>query len=40
MQTENLGIALKSSTTIVDDIENVYIALTGDRVAISDIHVK
>ncbi|MBR0399564.1 MAG: HD-GYP domain-containing protein [Mogibacterium sp.] len=39
--TENLGIAIKSITTIKDEnVDNVYIALTGDQVAISNIRVE
>ena len=39
--TENLGVAIKSITTIRDDnVDNVYIALTGDQVAISNIRVE
>ena len=40
MHTENLGIVIDSATTIPDNAENVYIALTGNRVAITDIHVE
>lgn len=39
MQTENLGIAINSVTTILDDVKDVYVALTGDQCAITNIHV-
>ena len=39
METENLGISLRSVTTIHDGVKNLYVALTGDQCAISDIHV-
>ncbi len=38
MQTENLGIAISSVTTILDgDVKDVYISLTGDQCAITNI---
>ena len=40
MQTENLGIALHSVTTIRDDVKNMYVALTGDQCAITNIRVR
>ena len=40
MHTENLGVVLDSTTTILDDTEDVYIALTGDQSAITDIHIR
>ena len=39
MQTENLGIAIHSVTTILDDMKDVYLALTGDQCAITNIRV-
>ena len=39
MRTENLGIAIHSVTTILDDVQDVYVALTGDQCAITNIHV-
>lgn len=39
MQTENLGIAIGSVTTILDDVKDVYVSLTGDQCAITNIHV-
>ena len=40
MQTENLGIAISSVTTILDDVKDVYVALTGDQCAITNIRVS
>ena len=40
IETENLGVAIHSVTTILDMTENVFIALTGDQCAITDIHVN
>ena len=41
MQTENLGIAISSVTTILDEVmKDVYVALTGDQCAITNIHVS
>jgi hypothetical protein len=40
MHTENLGVILSSTTTILDDTSDVYIALTGDQCAITDIHIS
>lgn len=38
--TENLGVAIRSITTIKDeDVDNVYLALTGDQVALTDIRI-
>ena len=39
LQTENLGVRIDSITTIQDCPEKVYIALTGDQCAITDIHI-
>jgi hypothetical protein len=35
--TENLGIAIENETIIADGPNEVYVALTGDEVAITDI---
>ncbi len=40
MQTENLGIAIHSVTTILDDVNDVYVSLTGDQCAITNIRVS
>ena len=37
MRTENLGIAVYSTTTILDDTKDVYLALTGDQCALTNI---
>ncbi|SFD03645.1 HD domain-containing protein [Butyrivibrio sp. YAB3001] len=39
-ETENLGIAIENTTTINDDNTEVYVALTGDIVALTDIRVN
>ncbi len=40
LTTENLGIHIENTTTILEDCEEVYIAITGDQCAITDIRVK
>ena len=40
MYTKNLGIAIHSITTIHYEVEDLYVALTGDQVAVTDIHVR
>ena len=40
MQTENLGIAIDSATTILDDVKDIYVSLTGDQCAITNIRVN
>ena len=40
MHTENLGVVLDSTTTIHDEIKDVYIALTGDQCAITNIRIS
>ena len=40
IETENLGIAIHSVTTIHDDVKNVYVALTGDQCALTNIRIK
>ncbi len=37
--TENGGIYIKSTTTINIDVPDVYVALSGDQVALTDIHI-
>ena len=39
IRTENLGIAINSVTTLLDDVNEVYVALTGDQCAITNIRV-
>ena len=39
-KTDNLGIAIESVTTIASGREKVYVALTGDQVALTDICIK
>lgn|GEM_PF-1913955 len=38
--TENLGIAIENVTTILDASKDVYVALTGDEVALTDIRIR
>lgn len=40
MRTENLGIAVSSITTLRSSVKDVYIALTGDQWAITNIRVQ
>ena len=40
METENLGLSIRCITTIHDDVKDIYVALTGDQCAISDIRVS
>ena len=39
LKTENLGINIENITTIEDMPEKVYVALTGDQVALTDIRI-
>lgn len=39
IETENLGIAIHSVTTIHDGVKNVYVALTGDECALTNIRI-
>ena len=38
--TENLGVAIKGVTTLLDGEDEVYVALTGDQCAITNIHIE
>ncbi|MBO6214922.1 MAG: hypothetical protein J6N76_05230, partial [Lachnospiraceae bacterium] len=40
MKTENAGIHINNITTLPDTEAEVYVALTGDQCAITDIRVK
>lgn len=40
LTTENLGIHIENTTTILEDCEEIYIAITGDQCAITDIRVR
>ncbi len=40
MQTETNGIAIRSVTMIRDKVKDLYIALTGDQCAITDIRIE
>ena len=37
--TENLGIEIENTTIIHDEHQDVYVALTGDEVALTDIRI-
>ncbi len=37
--TENFGLQIKNITTVLDDVEDLYFALTGDQCAITGINV-
>ncbi|MBO4532770.1 MAG: HD domain-containing protein [Treponema sp.] len=38
--TENGGISIKNTTTLDQDIKDVYVALTGDQCALTNIRIK
>ena len=38
--TENEGIFIKSVTTILDSTPEIYLSLTGDQCAITNIKIK
>ena len=38
--TENGGIAIKNVTTLDDTVKDVFVSLTGDQCALTDIHIK
>ena len=40
METENLGISIFNKTTIKDKVDDLYIAVTGDQCAITNIRVS
>ena len=40
MTTRNLGLAIKNTTTLLDGAKKVYVALTGDQCALTNIKVK
>ena len=40
MKTENSGISLISETTILDSTENLFLSLTGDQCAITNIRIS
>ena len=39
METNNLGVSIKNTTTIRDGSDKAYVAVTGDMVALTDIRV-
>ena len=40
MRTENAGVFLSSVTTILDGTQDIFVAITGDQCAVTDIHIK
>ncbi len=40
LRTENLGIALENTMTLLKEFPKVYVALTGDQVALTDIRIN
>lgn len=40
IKTENLGIAIENTTTILDGTKDLYVALSGDEVALTDIRIR
>ena len=39
METNNLGIAIDSTTTIMDNVSKLFVALTGDQCALTNIRI-
>ncbi|MBQ6120180.1 MAG: diguanylate cyclase, partial [Clostridia bacterium] len=39
MTTENMGISLSSVTTVKDEVDELYVALTGDQCALTNIRI-
>ena len=40
LKTENLGVKIENTTTITGDASRVYVALSGDEVALTDIRLN
>nr|MCR5775160.1 HD domain-containing protein [Lachnospiraceae bacterium] len=40
LKTENLGISIENTTTIRTEVPQIYAAITGDQVALTDIRLK
>jgi hypothetical protein len=38
--TENQGIVIKNTTTITDDKDEIFVSLTGDQCAITNIRIE
>jgi hypothetical protein len=38
--TDNLGISVRNVVEVIEDAKDVYAALTGDQVAITNINIK
>ena len=39
METDNLGISIYSTSIIKDDVSSLYVALTGDQCALTNIRI-
>lgn len=39
MTTENLGIVIASVTTVKDEVDELYVALTGDQCLLTNIRI-
>ena len=40
MMTENFGIAIKNTTVVTGNVKNLYVALTGDQCALTNIRIE
>ena len=40
MTTENMGISIQETITVKDDAKEVYAAISGDQVALTDIRIE
>ena len=40
MMTENFGIAIKNTTVVKGNVKNLYVALTGDQCALTNIRIE
>ena len=40
MRTENAGVAITSTTTILDGTEDIYISITGNQCAVTNIRIS
>ena len=40
IRSENLGISILNTTVILGDYSKVYVAITGDMIALTDIRIR
>ncbi len=40
MKTENLGLSIRNNTSILDENDEVYVAITGDQCAVTNIRIS